>query len=162
MPRPTASRRTAAPRGESALASASPLRAAPPTASAADAPRAGLADHLAIMRLDHATKHVFVLPGALLAWLLRGPRVEDPVASLALGLLAAVALASANYVINEYLDREFDRFHPEKRQRVAVQRRMSGGFVVAQWAALLAWGWGWRRPSTRPFWSPLRSLRFPA
>jgi hypothetical protein len=33
---------------------------------------AKVADYIAITRLDHATKHVFVLPGIILALLLRG------------------------------------------------------------------------------------------
>jgi 4-hydroxybenzoate polyprenyltransferase len=57
-----------------------------------------------------------------------------------LGFLSAVAMASANYVINEWLDRAFDRFHPEKSQRAAVQREMSGWIVLAEWAVLLVLG----------------------
>src|SRR5271167_2785101 len=42
------------------------------------AARATLFDHLAMMRLDHATKHVFILPGVVLALLLRGaPLLRD-------------------------------------------------------------------------------------
>ena len=32
-----------------------------------------------------------------------------------LGILSICLLASSNYVINEWLDAEFDKFHPEKK-----------------------------------------------
>ena len=106
--------------------------------------KAGSADYLRIARLDHMTKHVFIVPGIVLAILLRGaPEATGRFAlDVLIGFAAAILVASANYVINEYLDRDFDRFHPEKSQRAAVQREMSGAVVLAEWALLLALGLG--------------------
>ena len=84
-------------------------------------PRPRMRDYLRLARFDHATKHVFILPGIALALLLRGDQGEALLVNILVGFLAAICAASANYVINEWLDREFDRHHPEKSERAAVQ-----------------------------------------
>jgi 4-hydroxybenzoate polyprenyltransferase len=99
-----------------------------------------LRDYLALARFDHCTKHIFIVPGIVLAYLLRGGPAHFPVAQAILGLIAAVCIASANYVINEYLDREFDKHHPTKSRRRAVERTLRGGFVKLEWAAFTAVG----------------------
>ncbi len=54
--------------------------------------------------------------------------------------MTAVCIASANYVINEFLDRDFDKYHPTKSQRSAVQSVMSRNLVWTEWALLVAIG----------------------
>ena len=107
-----------------------------PPLSPAAPPRATLSDHIAMMRLGHATKHVFILPGIVLAVLLRGGAARLTLWPVAAGGLTAILIASANYVINEWLDRESDSHHPRKSSRPAVRRRMNGGAVWLQWALL--------------------------
>jgi 4-hydroxybenzoate polyprenyltransferase len=101
---------------------------------------AGFREYLSLARLDHATKHVFILPGILLALLLRGVQTGDIVANIVLGLAAAVCIASANYVINEWLDREFDAHHPVKSARSSVRLPLSARLVYTQYAVFLALG----------------------
>jgi 4-hydroxybenzoate polyprenyltransferase len=101
-----------------------------------------LVDYLTIARLNHSTKQIFIVPGMVFAYLLRGVHTQFPAAAVILGLFAALCIASANYVINEWLDRDFDRHHPTKSQRLAVQRELRGNVVWIEWLVLVSAGLG--------------------
>ena len=127
-----------------------PNRSAPPKGPQIDERPAGRAsDYVGIARPDHWIKHVFMLPGVVLAWL-AGTSAEGGKSLIAaagsiapdllLGFLAAALIASANYVINEWLDAGFDRHHPTKSLRPAVARRLHPGVVVAEYVALAVGG----------------------
>lgn len=102
--------------------------------------RGSLADYVTIMRLDHSTKHIFIVPGMILAYLLRGVQNDFLINSVVLGFVTAICIASANYTINEWLDRDFDKYHPRKSQRSSVQKELSGSLVFLEWLALLTVG----------------------
>ncbi|MBU3611222.1 UbiA family prenyltransferase [Polynucleobacter wuianus] len=102
--------------------------------------KATFADYLKITRLDHGTKQVFIIPGIFFAYLLRGIHVSNPLSHILLGFLCATAIASANYVINEWFDREFDKFHPTKFKRTAVQRILTGKAIAFEWSLLVGIG----------------------
>lgn len=102
--------------------------------------KASLSDYLALARLSHSTKHVFIIPGLVFAYLLRGVQSNSLGRDIILGLLTAVCVASANYVINEYLDRDFDRFHPTKSGRRAVQHEVNRAVVLFEWLLFLTIG----------------------
>src|SRR5579871_3169812 len=103
---------------------------------------AAFIDYLSLARLDHSTKQIFVLPGLVFAYLLRGSEAKSLGTQIVLGMLTAICIASANYVINEYLDREFDRHHPTKSQRRAVQSEMNRSVIIIEWLVFITMGLG--------------------
>jgi len=98
--------------------------------------RATWRDYLAICRLDHFVKHIFVVPGIVLALLLRSSEGAFSLRTFIFALLSVSFSASANYVINEWLDRDFDRHHPHKLQRPCVVKDMSPYVVYGQYVIL--------------------------
>lgn len=99
-------------------------------------------DYLQLARFDHVTKHVFILPGIALALLLRGPQNVNIAWHVVMGFVCAIAIASANYVINEWLDREYDKHHPAKSARTSVTVELKPGGVYGLWVLLLLIGFG--------------------
>jgi 4-hydroxybenzoate polyprenyltransferase len=98
-----------------------------------------LSDLVAIARPEQWTKHIFIVPGLLAAIALTGANDVSPVPIVA-GFLAACLLASANYVLNEWLDADFDRHHPLKGSRPAAMGRVSAPVVYAEYAVLAVTG----------------------
>lgn len=102
-----------------------------------------------IARPDHWIKNIFVLPGILLAAALGYAHGSFQLMALGLGIISTCLAASANYTINEFLDREFDRHHPQKRSRPGAQGELKREIVFAQYAVLsvasLVLGWAVNR-----------------
>lgn len=100
-----------------------------------------IAAHIRILRLDHAIKQAFIVPGILLGTALAGERLSSTIAvHVVVGLLAATLISSSNYVLNEILDAPFDRIHPTKRNRPAACGLVHFGWGYAQWIALMVAG----------------------
>jgi len=101
------------------------------------------AGHIRIMRVDHWIKNVFMFPGTALAIAFELPtkdriQVAGIITSVVVGFIALCLLSSANYVINEFLDRDNDRIHPMKRHRAAIHYEFSKWSITLQYAALLS------------------------
>lgn len=95
-----------------------------------------LINYIRIARFDHWIKQFFIFPGVWLASVMIDTEKLSPTKILftsGFGLLATGFAASANYCINEYLDAEFDKFHPVKKTRPCVSENMSGWAVSAEY-----------------------------
>ncbi len=104
--------------------------------------RGRLCDYIALARVDHWTKNLFILPGAFLAQhVFHAPWSKTAVAVL-VAMAATCLVSSANYTINEWLDRDFDRFHPKKALRPSVEGYVTAFGVWAQYVVLLIAGLG--------------------
>lgn len=119
-----------------------PAMMPPPKPEFAANGRASLADYVAIARPDHWVKNIFMLPGAALALVVDDQAGMEALPALALGVMSACLIASANYTINEYLDGEFDRYHPTKSARPTAQGRIKRQYVLVQYLALIVAGLG--------------------
>jgi len=91
-------------------------------------------------RPDHWVKHVFILPGIVLAWVLHGGVGPDFVWRALAGFASAAVIASSNYVLNEWLDAEDDAHHPTKASRPAVARELNPAVVWAEYLVLAVVG----------------------
>jgi 4-hydroxybenzoate polyprenyltransferase len=123
------------------------MNPAPPT-KAIDAATAAkqtgwpIKDYIAIARPDHWTKNLFMLPGLFLGMLFSHKSLAELWRPLLVGFAATCLISSANYTINEWLDRHFDRFHPKKRSRPSVSGRISALGVYLEYVALAVAGLG--------------------
>lgn len=97
--------------------------------------------HLAIARLDHSIKNLFVLPGIIVP-LSVAPSLWSTklIPKLILAFVAITLVACSNYVINEVLDAPFDRLHPVKKNRPAARGLVNVPLAYVQWLAMMLVG----------------------
>ena len=108
--------------------------------------------YIKIMRLDHWIKQLFILPGSVFAYLIIRPEITTHnLINLIIGFFATCFIASANYVINEWLDADFDKFHPTKKNRTVVTESVKGHIVWILWAILSILGFGLGKFVNTPF-----------
>lgn len=108
-----------------------------------DAGSGGLRPYVRIARIDHWFKNVFMLLGVVVAYFFDPSEMSARrIPAIALALLATCLVASANYVINEWLDAPQDRLHPTKHDRPAAAGLVKGHWVVLEWALLALAGVG--------------------
>ncbi|MCC8139992.1 MAG: UbiA prenyltransferase family protein [Lachnospiraceae bacterium] len=103
---------------------------------------APLSAYIKIARPDHWVKNAFMLPGVVLAFILI--EVPSDYGAFALKLIAGFAatclIASANYVINEWLDADFDQYHPTKKYRPVVSQNMKFSLVMLEYVICIVLG----------------------
>lgn len=115
--------------------------------------QAGIGSYIKIARPDHWIKNVFIVPGLVLAVILsdKPVGVSEFIIKLFAGFFATCFIASANYVINEWLDAEFDKYHPTKKNRPVVSQNMKFSFVMVEYASCIAVGLLLSLPVNLPF-----------
>ncbi|MCA6072847.1 MAG: hypothetical protein LE178_04855 [Endomicrobium sp.] len=70
------------------------------------------------------TKQLSVFPGVVFAWfLIDDTRTNVGILNIFLCFLSTSLIASANYIINEYLAADYDKFHPEKKNRSVFSKK---------------------------------------
>lgn len=109
--------------------------------------------YIKIARPDHWVKNAFILPGIVIAFLLTdySISVSQFVMRFICGFIATCFIASANYVINEWLDAEFDKFHPTKKYRPVVSENMKFSLVMLEYAICIVLGVGFSLLVNIPF-----------
>lgn len=102
--------------------------------------KTSIRNYITIARPDHWFKNIFVLPGTLIAALLTHTPFNQFAWPLLIGLISTCIVASANYVINEWLDAEFDRFHPVKKNRPSANGNLKASLIYLEYCILSAVG----------------------
>jgi decaprenyl-phosphate phosphoribosyltransferase len=98
-------------------------------------------NYIAIARPDHWFKNIFMLPGTALALTMSSTPVnQDVLINIFWAVISTCLIASANYTINEWLDAEYDKFHPVKHNRPSVAGNLSPFWVYSQWIILSTLG----------------------
>ncbi|CAM4239497.1 4-hydroxybenzoate polyprenyltransferase [Pedobacter westerhofensis] len=104
---------------------------------------AKLQEYIAIARPDNWVKNAFMVPGMLFALsVFHTPFNTSLVWKIIMGVISICLVASANYVINEYLDKGFDKYHPLKNRRSAVVTLINPVIVYIEYALLAVAGLG--------------------
>src|SRR5687768_350877 len=94
---------------------------------------------LRAMRPHHWTKNLFVLAPSLFEHKLDQPKNLRALAAFGVFCL----LSSGVYLLNDVLDREADRVHPEKRRRPVAAGELPVAVAVTAAIVLLALAFGW-------------------
>ena len=97
--------------------------------------------YIQIARPDHWFKNIFILPGVVLVYFFFPELVTSGTwLKVALGFVVACLVASSNYVLNEVLDAEKDKFHPVKKERPVPSGQVKIPYAYAEWLILAALG----------------------
>ena len=104
-----------------------------------------LLNYIKIARFDHWVKQLFIIPGMVFAVFLIGMDEfsrSQLLVRIIFGFLSTCFIASANYVINEWLDAEFDKFHPIKKDRPVVSANLKTFYIILEYIILSILGFG--------------------
>ena len=100
-------------------------------------------NYIKIARPDHWIKNMFILPGIIMAMMIFGrEQIGTHIWNIVIGTIATCFIASANYVINEWLDAGYDKYHPVKKNRPVVVADLKVQYVMLEYVLLIVLGLG--------------------
>ena len=99
-----------------------------------------LVPYIKIARPDHWFKNIFMLPGIIYALMQANSFDQGIIVKILFGIISTCFIASSNYVINEWLDAEFDKFHPVKKNRPAITVGLKAKYVYMEYFLLSSLG----------------------
>jgi decaprenyl-phosphate phosphoribosyltransferase len=102
----------------------------------------GIKNYIKIARPNHWFKNIFIIPGTIFALLVFPDFSWSSVIKFIIGFLSVCLVASANYVINEWLDAESDKYHPLKKDRPSVSGLVAKKLVYIEYILLVLAGLG--------------------
>lgn len=109
-------------------------------------------NYIKIARPDHWIKNMFILPGIVMGLMMFGvDRLLPSMWNIVVGTVATCLIASANYVINEWLDAEFDKYHPVKKNRPVVVANLQIQYIILEYVLLIVVGLGLSLLVNMPF-----------
>jgi 4-hydroxybenzoate polyprenyltransferase len=97
-------------------------------------------NYLSIARPNHWFKNLFILPGTIIAVMFTHISMSQLTCQFILGVISVCLIASANYVLNEWVDARFDRFHPLKKNRPSVIGSVKASLVYIEYIVLIFCG----------------------
>ena len=109
--------------------------------------KSNLKNYLKICRINHWIKQLFVLPGVVFAYFMVKDigDIKAFIIRFVLMMLSTCCIASANYVINEWLDADFDKYHPTKKNRPVVAEGLKTKYILLEYGIFAIAGFiaGW-------------------
>ena len=99
-----------------------------------------LKDYISIARPDHWIKNLFIVPGIVFASIMTKTDISYYWIQIIIGILSVCSVSSANYVMNEWMDAEFDKYHPVKKNRPSVVGDLKIVLVYSEYIVLVLIG----------------------
>lgn len=97
--------------------------------------------YIRVMRIDHYIKQLFIIPGIVVALFFSNKFFQlSTMISIIIGIISVCLISSANYIINEYFDAEFDKYHPTKKNRPMITQNINSKILFLEYFLLAIMG----------------------
>lgn len=98
-------------------------------------------NYIKILRVGHWPKQIFLIPGFIYAILISNySEINYSNQTIFLNIIICFLItnfaSSANYCINEYLDSQYDKHHPLKKNRPSVKNEINPIILIVQYILL--------------------------